>query len=246
MSESEQFARLPAVIKYEDGASGYECGFCGGSGVWPETAYDDDAPGEPCPVCGGVGFNVFSSASEGVVPCRCCGGDGKRADDGYFMGGTCPVCQGRGVVDLVVVKREQLANNPEALWVHLHPAVVEVARARFNDGHYADSVEAAFKAFNSAVKQRVRGRVADSCDGAPLMQKAFSAQDPLLILEDMTTQSGRNVQLGYMQMFSGAMTGIRNPKAHDNVTIDASRAIHLLFVASLFFYRLDDVQPGGI
>ena len=43
-----------------------------------------------------------------------------------------------------------------------------------------------------------------------------------------------------MKMFSGAMTGIRNPKAHDNVLIDDLRALHLLFVASLFCFKLDD------
>lgn len=246
MSERGQFELVPPVVVYDDGATGYRCGFCDGSGVWPETVYDDDVRSDPCPVCQGVGFNVFSSASQGAMCCPCCSGDGKRADDGYFTGGTCPVCQGRGVVDLVAVKRDQLANDPEALWTQLHPAVVEVARARFSDGHYADSVEAAFKAFNSAVKLAVEGKVADSCDGAPLMQQAFSAQNPLLVLADMNTQSGRNIQLGYMQIFSGAMTGIRNPKAHDNIIIDASRAIHLLFLASLCFFRLDDAQSGGI
>jgi len=29
-----------------------------------------------------------------------------------------------------------------------------------------------------------------------------------------------------MQIFAGSMTGIRNPKAHSNITIDAPRAIH--------------------
>jgi hypothetical protein len=46
--------------------------------------------------------------------------------------------------------------------------------------------------------------------------------------------------MGYMDIFAGAMTGIRNPKAHENMTITKNRAIHHLFLASLLFNRLDE------
>jgi hypothetical protein len=51
------------------------------------------------------------------------------------------------------------------------------------------------------------------------MRKAFSANAPVLIFESQNTQNGKNIQNGYMDMFAGAMTGIRNPKAHENMTI---------------------------
>jgi len=35
--------------------------------------------------------------------------------------------------------------------------------------------------------------------------------------------AGRNIQRGYMQIFAGAMIGIRNPKAHKNITIGRER-----------------------
>jgi len=38
----------------------------------------------------------------------------------------------------------------------------------------------------------------------------------------------------------GAMTGIRNPKAHENITIDSRRAIHFLFLASLLMFKIDE------
>jgi hypothetical protein len=43
-----------------------------------------------------------------------------------------------------------------------------------------------------------------------------------------------------MQIFAGAMTGIRNPKAHANIIIDSNRAIHFLFLASLLMYVIDE------
>jgi len=61
-------------------------------------------------------------------------------------------------------------------------------------------------------------------------------------LDNISTKTGRNIQIGYMQLFSGAMTGIRNPKAHNNLTITPERAIHFMFLASLFMYKLDEAK----
>ena len=47
---------------------------------------------------------------------------------------------------------------------------------------------------------------------------------------------------GYMEIFAGTITGIRNPKAHDNIVIDEKRAIHLLYLASLLMYKLDEAK----
>ena len=45
-----------------------------------------------------------------------------------------------------------------------------------------------------------------------------------------------------MDIFAGAMTRIRNPKAHNNVVIDENRTIHLLYLASLLMYKLDEAK----
>jgi uncharacterized protein (TIGR02391 family) len=72
------------------------------------------------------------------------------------------------------------------------------------------------------------------------MNRAFSPNAPIVRLADLSTEDGRNIQKGYMQIFAGAMTGIRNPKAHSNVTIDANRAIHHLHLASLLHHVFDE------
>jgi uncharacterized protein (TIGR02391 family) len=74
------------------------------------------------------------------------------------------------------------------------------------------------------------------------MTTAFSVQNPIIELDDLATVSGKDIQQGYMQIFAGAMTGIRNPKAHGNLDIDETRAIHLLFLASLLMYKLDEAR----
>lgn len=123
----------------------------------------------------------------------------------------------------------------------LHPVVAALSAARFSAGHYADAVEAAFKEVNAVVKAKFLARTGQELDGASLMTSAFSPKNPVLVLGDITTDSGRNIQQGYMQIFSGAMTGIRNPKAHANLQISEERALHLLLLASLLMHKIDEI-----
>lgn len=126
----------------------------------------------------------------------------------------------------------------------MHPTIRDLAKSRFESTHYADAVEASLKQVNVRVKEATRekwqthGR--KDLDGATLMTTAFSLTKPLIELCDLSDESGRNEQTGFMQIFSGAMTGIRNPKAHANVAITAERCLHLLMLSSLLMYRLDD------
>jgi uncharacterized protein (TIGR02391 family) len=128
------------------------------------------------------------------------------------------------------------------LWSHIHPAIVSLCKRKFEDTHFADSVETAMKAVNQRVKVHFKNETGKEVDGTPLMQQAFSPNDPKIELADLNTISGKDEQLGYMNIYAGAMQGIRNPKAHANLEIDSKRAIHLLFLSSLLMYRLDDAN----
>ena len=128
----------------------------------------------------------------------------------------------------------------DAFWTELHPAIVRTAKPRYDAQQYADAVEAALKEVKSMIKEHVKRKTGKELDGAPLMQTAFSPNAPIIVLDDLSTESGRNVQQGYMQIYAGAMIGIRNPKAHANITIDAKRAKHHLHLASLLAYCFDE------
>jgi uncharacterized protein (TIGR02391 family) len=128
----------------------------------------------------------------------------------------------------------------EDFWSRLHPSVTQVVKARFDASHYADAVEAAFKELNSKVKAYMKRATGQEFDGADLMQRAFSPNAPVVRLADLSTEDGKSIQQGYMQIFAGSMTGIRNPKAHSNITIDAPRAIHFLHLASLLHAVFDE------
>ena len=135
---------------------------------------------------------------------------------------------------------KQRPDTLNTFWDLLHPKIVKVSKSRFKTNHFADSVEAAFKEVNHIVKVIVKRRTGKEYDGADLMYKAFSFKKPIIELGDLNTETGENIQKGYMQIFAGSMIGIRNPKAHENITIDDKRAIHFLFLASLLMFKIDE------
>jgi uncharacterized protein (TIGR02391 family) len=124
----------------------------------------------------------------------------------------------------------------------LHPELADLVIGRFESGHYADAVESAFKYIVNRVKRNYLLVKGIELDGVDLMRKAFKPNDPAIILDDLESITGKNIQEGYMQVFAGAVQGIRNPKAHDNITITRERAIHHIMLASLLSYVLDDAR----
>jgi len=125
------------------------------------------------------------------------------------------------------------------LWDILHPRVVTIAKPRFDSGFYTDSVEAAFKEINVIIKTHFKQETNIELDGAKLMSRAFSKDNPVFKLADTSTMDGKNVQQGYMNLFLGSIIGIRNPSAHGNEEMERIDAIHFLFLASLLLRKFD-------
>lgn len=135
---------------------------------------------------------------------------------------------------------ESIASQNEAYWQLIHPRIRFLAQTRFEQGFYGDAVESSFKEVNNCIKQHIKILTGKELDGGALMNYAFSPQSPLITLGDLSTETGRNIQQGYMLLFSGSMTGIRNPKAHGNLNPSPSKAQHLICLASLLMTKFDE------
>ena len=125
------------------------------------------------------------------------------------------------------------------IWTLIHPLIAEVSKKRIKDGYYADAVESACKALNARVREIVLAQTGEELDGASLMRKAFSPKNPVINISSQETISGHDTQQGYMDIFAGVMTGIRNPKAHDNESITKDDALRKLVMISLLMYKID-------
>jgi uncharacterized protein (TIGR02391 family) len=132
-----------------------------------------------------------------------------------------------------------VADLDEALAHLLHPVIAKSSREQFCDGHLRDAVLNAYIALGDLVRTRT-GLLQD---GKALAEQALSMQSPRLILSDLTSESGRNDQAGFMQLLAGAFVGIRNPKAH-SLTHDltAATAAQYLVFASLLARRVSEAK----
>lgn len=112
----------------------------------------------------------------------------------------------------------------------LHPEIEFAAGRLYRDGHYANAIEDAVKALNAMV--RLRSGV-DNLDGSKLMEQVFSPGKPVLKFNDLVDDSDRDEQRGFMMMFSGAVAGLRNPRAHKLIQDDSERALEFIAFISL-------------
>lgn len=132
------------------------------------------------------------------------------------------------------------SDTEESFWDDIHKSIIKISRKKFEDKHYSDAVETACKDVNGRVQTIVKNITGIEMDGASLMSHAFSVKKPIISLDDLSTQIGKDIQQGYMQLFMGTMIGIRNPKAHKNINIDRRRAVHFMFLTSLLMEKLDE------
>ena len=118
----------------------------------------------------------------------------------------------------------------------LHPEVIETSRKLFKDEHYRDAIYRAFVEVNNFVKRKAKSQL----DGRKLMSEVFRLEKPIIKLNPLATQSDRDEQEGFMFLYMGAMEGIRNPKAHENIIQnDPYKALKYLGLASLLIETID-------
>lgn len=171
--------------------------------------------------------------------------------DRMFVGyGTInPVVFGQAIE---ILKSLQQADNTKGsgVWDLIHPKIALVSQNLFEDGHYANAAEDAFIEINDRVKKlfmKVNPTAPKVPDDYTAMNMVFSDNAPLLEFCDRSTETGSNIQKGYMQMLAGAMSALRNPKAHANITITKDDAMRRLMFASMLMYKIDEaVKYSGI
>lgn len=110
-------------------------------------------------------------------------------------------------------------SKEEILFSHLvtEPEISDVCKDLFESGFYNQAVTEAFKALNKFVQGK-SGR--EDISDTTLMNLAFSEKDPILHWSARSSTSEKNEQKGYMFLYAGGFTGIRNPCAHEIGWID--------------------------
>ena len=138
----------------------------------------------------------------------------------------------------------------EDLWDHIHPLIIKSSKSLFQTGHYANAAADAFIEINDRIKKiykLINPSAIKVPDGDTAMTTVFSPNNPMLKVCDTSTDSGLNEQKGLMLMLQGAMSALRNPKAHANIIIAEEDAVRRLVFASMLMYKIDEaVKYSGI
>lgn len=121
-------------------------------------------------------------------------------------------------------------------WSLIDDETEHVARSLFQNGHHAEAVSACAKHINTIVKAAFRIATGMEGDGAGLMSKALGISTgtgkAAVQLNDLLTETDRNVQEGYMHLCMGIMKAARNPLAHENVWMSANEAWQIITICS--------------
>jgi uncharacterized protein (TIGR02391 family) len=146
--------------------------------------------------------------------------------------------------DTLVIGERQWAPTPAApaeppsTLSQLHPLIVDAAEKLWDDGHRREAIGRAAVAVLEAVRERsgLQG------DGQDLIARAFRPEDPRIVVADLRTENGRNLQRGTQFIAMGAVSAIRNPVSHTLADHDEDQAREQLAVLSFVARRLDDAQ----
>lgn len=124
----------------------------------------------------------------------------------------------------------------------LHPVIQAASIKHYASGDYRNATLDAIV----ALFDMLRNKTGLDMDGDNLCNQAFSPSDPILILSEIETDSGRNDQRGFMDIFKGFYRGVRNPKAHSLIhDLDAIKSAQHLILASLLARRIDESKVAA-
>ena len=119
----------------------------------------------------------------------------------------------RGKAAQTLSEAEQRANTIRAKLQgrHVHPEVVKYCRAELMQDNYFHAVFEATK----GLAQRIRDMSGVDGDGAVLVDRVFSASQPVLAFNSLRTETEKSEHRGFVQLLKGCFAAVRNPRAHE-------------------------------
>jgi uncharacterized protein (TIGR02391 family) len=122
----------------------------------------------------------------------------------------------------------------------IHHDVLKFCKAELLEQNYYHCVLEASK----SLAEKVRGMASIAGDGASLVDKAFSVNNPLLALNALQTDSQLSDQKGFAMLLKGIFGTFRNNRAHEprlHWAEDMQEVLDALTMMSYVHRRLDNV-----
>lgn len=130
----------------------------------------------------------------------------------------------------------------------IHPEVLKYCRVELLRDDYFHAVFEAAK----GLAQRIRDLSGVQADGAALIDRVFSVDQPVLAINSLRTETERSEHKGFAALLKGCFGAVRNPLAHEPKILwrGEDDAADYLSLISLLHRKLDDCVPttraGGL
>ncbi len=151
----------------------------------------------------------------------------------------------KSLIDVLEERGSELGQDPTAKsrdafeQIDLHLRIAGVCSDLYRDGHYRQAVLDASIALVNYVREKSRRH---DLDGSGLMSTVFSPHNPVVALNDLSSQSERDEQEGFMHLFMGAVLALRNPRAHAVFDDSPEMALDYIAFLSMLAKRLDGAK----
>jgi len=134
---------------------------------------------------------------------------------------------------------------PELHWRHLHENLRDRVKAYYKNGQFGDAASQGVQIYCEIIRELT----GDTKDGTPLVDGVFGskpfATPPTIQLNDLSTDSRKNIQEGQGHLSRGVVTGFRNPIAHGPIDTNVPAVfseldcLNVLSLVSYLVTRLD-------
>ena len=139
---------------------------------------------------------------------------------------------------------------PELHWRHLHDGIRERVREYYTHSQYGEAASESVQIYCEII----RGLTGRTQDGVDLVNKVFGgkpfAVPPEIKLNDLTTDSEKNIQEGQGHLSRGVVTGFRNPITHGPIDTNVPGVfsyldcLNILSLVSYLLTRLDGARTN--
>ena len=126
----------------------------------------------------------------------------------------------------------------------LHTDVLKYCKAELLQENYFHAVFEASK----GLAQRIRDLSGVDGDGAPLVDKVFGINQPILAINSLRTETEQSEHKGFANLLKGCFGAVRNPLAHQPKILwdGEDDAADYLTLLSLMHRKLDDAVKTGL
>lgn len=130
--------------------------------------------------------------------------------------------------------------NDSTFWKYMHPDLSQKCKSSFESNDFVNCVRTAFIELASRVRSFRKNQGLDEITSdTNMIRNTFKNPEGILTFTNCSSDTEKNIQKGYENLFAGSMEAIRNSVSHENVIVTEEECARKIMFASDLMYMLD-------